>query len=66
MARPEVEQQQAQRVDERWAMDFVSDWCVGVKRVLRVLTMVDCFTRESLALKAIAVTGPQAKRNPAG
>lgn len=51
MVRPTVEQQQAQHVDERWAMDFVSDWCVGVRRVLRILTMVDCFTRESLALQ---------------
>ncbi len=40
----------AQGPDERWAMDFVSDWCVGVRRQLRILTMVDCCPRETLAL----------------
>ena len=40
------------RPDECWAMDFVSDWCVGVRRPLRVLTLVDCCTREALAVRA--------------
>lgn len=52
VARPAVVQQEPQRADERWAMDFVSDWCIGVRRVLRILTMVDCFTREPMALQA--------------
>jgi putative transposase len=52
MAREAVGQQEPQKANECWAMDFVSDWCVGSRRVLRILTMVDCFTRESLALKA--------------
>ena len=50
VARPAIAVALPQKVDERWAMDFVSDWCVGVRRQLRVLTLVDCFTRESLAL----------------
>lgn len=40
------------KADQRWAMDFVSDWCVGVQRQLRLLTMVDCCTREALAIEA--------------
>ena len=50
VARPAPQRSAEIKPDQRWAMDFVSDWCVGVKRQLRVLTMVDCFTRESLAL----------------
>jgi putative transposase len=33
-------------------MDFMSEWCVGVKRPLRILTMVDCCTREAMAIRA--------------
>jgi len=39
------------RPDELWAMDFVSDWSVGVRRQLRLLTIVDCATREALAVE---------------
>ena len=39
------------RPDEVWAMDFVSDWSVGVRRQLRILTIVDCATREALAVE---------------
>lgn len=42
----------ATQPDQRWAMDFVSDWCVGVRRPLRVLALIDQCTRESLALEA--------------
>ncbi len=52
LAREAVGQQEPQKANECWAMDFVSDWRLGSKRVLRILTMVDCFTRESLALRA--------------
>jgi putative transposase len=52
VARTAVAQQTAQRPDERWAMDFVTDWCVGVRRQLRILALVDCCTREALAMKS--------------
>lgn len=39
------------RPDEVWGMDFVSDWSVGVRRQLRILTIVDCATREALAVE---------------
>lgn len=52
VARKVVQQQAATRPDQRWAMDFVSDWCVGVRRQLRVLALVDSCTREALALRA--------------
>jgi len=40
----------AKRVNERWSMDFVADsWSDG--RRIRVLTIIDSFTRECLALK---------------
>jgi len=32
-------------------MDFVSDWSVGVRRQLWILTIVDCATREALAVE---------------
>lgn len=37
--------------DERWSMDFVTDTLAKGKR-FRVLTLVDLYTRECLALKA--------------
>jgi putative transposase len=37
--------------DERWSMDFVSDQLVGERR-FRVLTLVDLYSREFLALRA--------------
>lgn len=52
VARGVPQQQEAARPDQRWAMDFVSDWCVGVRRPLRVLALVDSCTREALALRA--------------
>jgi putative transposase len=51
-ARPTPKQQQYSRADQMWAMDFVSEWSVGVKRQLRILAIVDCATREALALQA--------------
>lgn len=41
----------AQRVDERWAMDFVHDTLAG-GRSMRVLTVLDVYTRECVALVA--------------
>ena len=32
-------------------MDFVADWSVGVRRQLRMLTILDCATREALAVE---------------
>jgi putative transposase len=40
----------AQRTNERWAMDFVSDSTVD-GRSLRVLTVIDTYSRECLALE---------------
>ncbi len=52
VARSAPVQQSTSRPDERWAMDFVSDWCVGVRRPLRILAVIDSCTRESLVLRA--------------
>ncbi len=51
VARPAPTATAADRPDERWAMDFVSDWCVGVRRRLRIFVAVDCCTRELLAVE---------------
>ncbi len=40
----------AGRVNERWSMDFVADSLSDGRRI-RVLTVIDSFTRECLALK---------------
>jgi putative transposase len=40
----------ASRVNEKWSMDFVSD-CVSSGRVIRMLTIVDNYTRECLAIE---------------
>lgn len=40
----------AQRVNERWAMDFVSDSTID-GRSLRVFTVIDTYSRECLALE---------------
>ena len=40
-------------VDERWSMDFMSDELFDGRRI-RLLTIVDNFTRESLAVKVAA------------
>jgi len=39
-----------QRRNQRWSMDFVSDWVAG-GRAIRALTLVDEFTRECLAIE---------------
>jgi putative transposase len=41
----------AERPDQRWAMDFVFDWCAN-RRQLKIFTLVDHFTRETLALES--------------
>jgi len=38
------------RPNERWAMDFMHD-TLSDGRTMRVLTVIDVFTRECLALK---------------
>ena len=40
----------AKRPNERWSMDFVSD-CVSSGKVIRMLTVVDDYTRECLAIE---------------
>jgi putative transposase len=40
----------ARRVNERWTMDFVSDALADGRRI-RVLTVIDSFTRECLTMK---------------
>ena len=40
-----------QRVNQRWAMDFVSDR-LAYGRTFRVLTIIDEYTRECLAMEA--------------
>ena len=42
---------EVQHRDERWSMDFVADQLTGGRR-FRVLTLVDIYSRECLALKA--------------
>ena len=39
-----------ERPNQRWSMDFVSDALASGRRI-RVLTVIDDFTRESLALE---------------
>ena len=51
-------QAQASRPDERWAMDFMSDEMFDGRRI-RMLTIVDHFTRESLAIKVDGSLGGQ-------
>jgi len=46
----------ATRPNERWSMDFVSD-ALANGRKLRVLTVVDAYTRECVALEARATFG---------
>lgn len=50
-AREFVATREITKPDELWAMDFVSEWSVGVERQLRILTIVDCATREALAVE---------------
>jgi len=47
---PRIEVQSEGRPNESWAMDFVSDQLFDGKR-FRCLTMIDCFTRECLAIE---------------
>ena len=48
----------ASRPDERWAMDFMSDETFDGRRI-RLLTIVDHFTRESLAIEVDGSLGGQ-------
>jgi len=49
--RPRLKLDAATRVDERWSMDFVTDQLAD-GRYFRVLTVVDQFSRECVALHA--------------
>ena len=48
-----MERPVAAEVDESWSMDFMSDELFDGRRI-RLLTIVDNFTRESLAIKVAA------------
>jgi putative transposase len=50
LLRPAVPIAQLQRANEEWSMDFVMDG-LATGRAVRVLTIVDSFTRECLALE---------------
>ena len=45
-----AEKELAERVNQRWALDFVSD-TLATGRTFRVLTVIDEYTRESLAIE---------------
>jgi putative transposase len=49
LSRPAVAQQLHIRANQEWALDFVSD-TLGTGRGIRMLTVVDAFTRECLGL----------------
>ena len=53
-----MERPVAAGVDESWSMDFMSDELFNGRRI-RLLTIVDNFTRESLAIKVAAGIGGQ-------
>ena len=53
-----MERSVAAAVDESWSMDFMSDELFDGRRI-RLLTIVDNFTRESLAIKVAARIGGQ-------
>ena len=50
-ARPRVGRAETQGANECWSMDFMSDELFEGRRI-RLLTTVDCHTRESLAIEA--------------
>ena len=54
-----TERPAAAGVDESWSMDFMSDELFDGRRI-RILTIVDNFTRESLAIKVAASTEGEA------
>ena len=45
-------------VDESWSMDFMTDELFDGRRI-RLLTIVDNFSRESLAIRLIRASGGQ-------
>ncbi len=49
-AKPRIKPPAASRINERWSMDFMSDYQADGRRI-RLLTVIDIFTRECLALK---------------
>ena len=51
-----VAKPRASRPNERWSMDFVSD-CVSTGRVIRMLTVVDDYTRECPAIEVDTALG---------
>jgi putative transposase len=62
LARPKMAENPAKRRNQRWAMDFVADRLAD-GRALRILTLVDIFTRECLALEVdLSLSGERVKR----
>ena len=53
-----VERPIAEGIDESWSMDFMSDELFDGRRI-RLLTIVDNFTRESMAIEVAASIGGQ-------
>ena len=53
-----TERAEAAGVDESWSMDFMSDELFDGRRI-RLLTIVDNFSRESLAIRLIRASGGQ-------
>ena len=50
-SKPRVGRVKVQGINESWSMDFMSDQLFDGRRI-RLLTIVDCHSRESLALEA--------------
>lgn len=50
LERPAVGQPRLSRANQEWAIDFVSDGLAN-GRAIRILSVVDCYTRECLALE---------------
>jgi putative transposase len=62
LVRPKMAESPAKRRNQRWAMDFVADRLAD-GRALRILTVVDVFTRECLALEVdLSLSGERVKR----
>jgi len=53
-----MERATAHRADESWSMDFMSDELYNGQRI-KLLTLVDNFTRESLAIEVDERMGSQ-------
>lgn len=62
VARPRLESPSPSRADEQWSMDFMRDQLAG-GRVFRLLTVVDHYTREALAVEVdVSLPGERVTR----